>query len=105
MPGSQIWTRRCCAPTAAEAAAAAQLDQELLTSRDAIFGSAELKSGFKPVQSRRRRRRYRRFEDQGQKLVCAGYVSPVPSYSFTWTGKAQALRLYFEARKTAPWQW
>ncbi|MGE5603577.1 MAG: hypothetical protein ACM30E_11030, partial [Nitrososphaerales archaeon] len=78
-----------------------QLDPKaLLLARAAIFGSAELQSGFKPVKV------FAagggdigaiRLEDG--KLVCAGYVTAVPSYSFTWTGAAQPIRLLFEGQK------
>ena len=34
-----------------------------------------------------------------KKLACAGFISAVPSYSFTWTGRSQGLRLFFEAQK------
>ena len=78
-----------------------QLDpKSLLLSRSAIFGSTELQAGFKPVQA------FAagggditaiRLEDQ--KMVCAGYLTAVPSYTFTWAGKPQAIRLFFEALK------
>ncbi len=78
-----------------------QLDPKaLLLTRTPIFGSAELQPGFKPVQV------FAagggdigaiRLEDG--KLTCAGYVAAVPSYSFAWTGTAQALRLFFEGQK------
>ena len=77
-----------------------QLDpQALLTGRRPIFGSAELQAGFKPVQV------FVAgcgdivvFRMEDKKLACAGFISAVPSYSFTWTGKPQALRLFFEAQ-------
>jgi hypothetical protein len=78
-----------------------QLDPKaLFTGRTAIFGSAELQAGFNPVQA------FAagggdiaaiRLEDQ--KLTCAGSISPVPSYSFTWVGPSQRLRLFLEALK------
>lgn len=78
-----------------------QLDpRQLLLTRDAVFGSADLQSGFKPVSV---------FAAGGgdiaairvadKKLVCAGYLSAVPSYTFTWTGSPQAMRLYLEGLK------
>ena len=85
-----------------------QLDPEaLLTGRTAIFGSAELQAGFKPVQA------FAagggdiaaiRIEDQ--KLACAGYISPVPSYSFTWIGRIAAHPpVPGGVRKIVPWPW
>ena len=38
------------------------------------------------------------FRMEDKKLACAGFISAAPSYSFTWTGKPQALRLFFEAQ-------
>lgn len=78
-----------------------QLDaKKLLTGRPAIFGSSELQADFKPVQAFAAgggEIAAIRLEDQ--KMVCAGYLTAVPSYSFTWTGKPQALRLFFEGLK------
>jgi hypothetical protein len=79
--------------------AAAQLDPGTLwTWRTPIFGSAQLRSGFTPVRA---------FVAGGgdvaavkvedQKLACAGYISPIPSYSFTWSGSPQAIRMFVEA--------
>ena len=78
-----------------------QLDpQTLLTGRRAIFGSTELQAGFKPVQVfAAGGGDIAAFRMEDGKLACAGFISPVPSYSFTWTGQSQGLRLFFEALK------
>jgi hypothetical protein len=76
-----------------------QFDPKILMSGEpALFGSAALQPGHAGVQT---------FAAGGgdvaavkfenETLTCAGFMSLVPSYSFTWTGKSQALRLYFEA--------
>ena len=66
--------------------------------------SAELQAGFKPVQAfAAGGGDIAAFRVEDKKLVCAGYVSAVPSYSFTWTGKPQAIRLFLEARRIARW--
>ena len=77
-----------------------QLDpQTLLTGRRPIFGSAELQAGFKPVQVfAAGGGDIAAFRMEDKKLACAGFISAAPSYSFTWTGKPQALRLFFEAQ-------
>ncbi len=78
-----------------------QLDpQALLTGRRPIFGSAELQAGFKPVQVfAAGGGDIAAFRMEDKKLACAGFISAVPSYGFTWTGKSQGLRLFFEAQK------
>lgn len=72
----------------------------LLTSRPGIFGAATLEPGFEPIQ------RFAAgggavpaFSFEDEQLACAGFVSLVPSYSFTWSGDAEALRVFFEARE------
>ena len=72
-----------------------QLDPKaLLLRRSAIFGSTELQPGFKPVQAFvAGGGDIAAFNVEDKKLTCAGFVSAVPSYSFTWTGKAQGIRL------------
>lgn len=72
----------------------------LLTSRPAIFGAADLEAGFEPVN---------RFAAGGGnvaafqvvdgELACAGFISPVPSYRFNWSGDPEAIRLFFEGHK------
>jgi hypothetical protein len=72
----------------------------LLTERAAIFGSTELKSGFRPVETFAAgggEIAAIRIEDR--KLTCAGFINAVPSYSFTWSGASQPLRLFFEGQK------
>jgi hypothetical protein len=78
-----------------------QLDlKDLLLDRTPIFGSTELQAGFEPVQhfaAGGGDTAAIRLEDQ--MLVCAGYLTAVPSYSFTWSGDPQDIRVYFEALK------
>ena len=76
-----------------------QLDpKSLLLIRSAIFGSTELQAGFKPVQAFvAGGGEIAAFKVEDKKLTCAGFVSAVPSYSFTWTGKAQSIRLFLDA--------
>lgn len=71
----------------------------LLTSRPALFGSATLKAGFAPVNTfAAGGGRIPAFSFADGQLVCAGYISPVPSYTFTWQGDPEAVRLFFETR-------
>jgi len=81
--------------------ALSQLDpKSLLLSRSAIFGSTDLQAGFKPVQAFvAGGGDIAAFNVEDKKLTCAGFVSAVPSYSFTWTGKAQGIRLMLDALK------
>ncbi len=78
-----------------------QLDPStLLTAQTPIFGSVDLQTGFNPVQTfAAGGGDIAAFTVKDKQLVCAGFVSLVPSYSFTWTGKGEALRLFFDARK------
>jgi hypothetical protein len=78
-----------------------QLDpQTLLAGRRPIFGSAELQAGFNPVQVfAAGGGDIAAFRMEDKKLACAGFISAAPSYSFTWTGKPQALRVFFEAQR------
>jgi hypothetical protein len=78
-----------------------QLDPKtLLLSRAAIFGSTELQPGFKPIQAFvAGGGEIPAFNIEDKKLTCAGFVSAVPSYGFTWTGKAQGIRLILDALK------
>ena len=78
-----------------------QLDPStLLTAQTPIFGSVDLQTGFNPVQTfAAGGGDIAAFTVKDKQLVCAGFVSLVPSYSFTWTGKGEALRLLFDARK------
>jgi hypothetical protein len=78
-----------------------QLDPKtLLTGRAAIFGSTDLQAGFKPVQAFvAGGGDIAAFKVEDKKLTCAGFVSAVPSYSFTWTGKSQGIRLFLDALK------
>ncbi|MCU0509143.1 MAG: hypothetical protein MUC34_12250 [Anaerolineae bacterium] len=79
----------------------AQLEPgSLFTERAAIFGSSELKTGFRPVEvfaAGGGEIAAVRVEDR--KLTCAGFINAVPSYSFTWSGASQPLRLFFEGQK------
>jgi hypothetical protein len=73
---------------------------QLLKDRPAIFGSSEFQAGFEPMQHFAAGGgdiASLRMEDQ--RLVCAGNISAVPSYRFTWAGDPQNLRVYFEALK------
>ncbi len=73
---------------------------DLLLDRTAIFGSAELRADFKPVHTfAAGGGGITAFKVEDGKLACAGFLSPVPSYSFKWSGRSQDLRLYFEALK------
>ena len=79
------------APGAAQAAgaAAARSADAADSAGGAIFGSADLQSGFKPVQAfAAGGGDIAAFRVEDKKLACAGFVSAVPSYSFTWTGQA-----------------
>lgn len=78
-----------------------QLDpSSLLTGRPGIFGSANLEAGFRPVQKfAAGGGDVAAFTVENKQLVCAGFVSLVPSYSFTWSGEGEALRLFFEAKQ------
>jgi hypothetical protein len=78
-----------------------QLNAEtLLTGRSGIFGTAELKTGFPPVQTfAAGGGDIAAIKTESQRIMCAGYISLVPSYSFTWTGTPQAIRIFFEALK------
>jgi hypothetical protein len=75
-----------------------QFDPRMLrVDRAPIFGATDLKSGFKPVQVfAAGGGDIAAIRMQDQKLLCAGFVAAVPSYSFTWSGSPQALRLFFE---------
>jgi hypothetical protein len=78
-----------------------QLDPKvLLVSRAAIFGSTDLQAGFKPIQAFvAGGGEIAAFKVEDKKLVCAGFVSAVPSYGFTWSGKPQGFRLFLDALK------
>jgi len=78
-----------------------QLNPSMLLPRRApIFGSTNLQPAFDVVTvfaAGGGDISAVRVEDKS--LACAGFVSAVPSYRFTWTGKQQDLRLFFEALK------
>ncbi len=78
-----------------------QLDPRLLAANQAaIFGNATLQAGFKPVQTfAAGGGDIAAFRVEDKKLACAGFISAVPSYSFTWQGKGEALRVFFEGLK------
>lgn len=72
----------------------------LLTGRPAIFGARTLQPGFEPVRTfAAGGGDIAAFTVQDKQLVCAGFVGLVPSYSFTWQGESEPIRLFFEARK------
>ena len=72
----------------------------LLTGRTAIFGTSDLEAGFETVRTfAAGGGGIAAFQVEDGQLACAGFVSPVPSYSFTWTGDGEALRVFFEALK------
>lgn len=72
----------------------------LLVSRPGIFGAATLEAGFDPIK---------KFAagggdipafsfEEGQ-LVCAGFLSLIPSFTFNWTGDEGSVRVFFEGRE------
>lgn len=72
----------------------------LLVSRPGIFGAAALQPGFEPISKfAAGGGDISAFSFENGQLACAGYISLIPSYTFSWTGDAEAVRIFFEARE------
>lgn len=71
----------------------------LLVSRPGIFGAAALQSGFEPVSTfAAGGGDIPAFSFEDGQLVCAGFLSLIPSYTFSWTGDEATVRVFFEGR-------
>ncbi len=72
----------------------------LLVSRPGIFGAAALQPGFEPISKfAAGGGDIPAFSFEGGQLVCAGFLSLIPSYTFSWTGDEETVRIFFEARE------
>lgn len=73
---------------------------KLWIDRQGVFGRADFQAGFAPVTTfAAGGGDTAAFQIVDKKLLCAGFLSPLPSYSFTWTGKSEPLRLFFASAK------
>ena len=72
----------------------------LLVSRPGIFGASALQSGFEPISTfAAGGGDIPAFSFEEGELVCAGFLSLIPSYTFSWTGDEAMLRVFFESRE------
>jgi hypothetical protein len=72
----------------------------LLVSRPGIFGAVALQPGFEPISKfAAGGGDIPAFSFEDGQLTCAGFLSLIPSYTFSWTDDEATVRVFFEGRE------